>query len=57
MPDVNYPKLSTDEEEGQMMKRDFYRALVIDAIFFALLIGLYFLNRAYGFLNHLTSRF
>ncbi len=53
----NNPKLAYNEQEAQMMKRDFYRALIINTIFLALLIGLYFLNRSYGFLNQLVAKF
>lgn len=50
-------KSSVQNQEQQWMKRDLIKALVVNTIFLAILIGLFFLNRTSGFLEKFIARF
>jgi hypothetical protein len=52
-----HPQTAHQEQENRFMKRDFFKALIIDGVFVLLLVALYFANRAYGFLDALAARF
>jgi hypothetical protein len=57
MPTPNNQQVSHQEQEQRLIKRGFYKALIIDLVFVILLVALYFANRAYGFLDALAARF
>jgi len=44
-------------QETQAFGREFLKAFLANLFFLALLIGLYFANRAWNFLDHLAARF
>jgi len=50
-------KNNHQEQEAVLMKRGFYKALIINLLFLAAIIALYILNRQYHFLDKLVASF
>jgi hypothetical protein len=45
------------DQEAELVKKDFFRSLLINGLFLAALIILYLLNQKMGFLNWFINRF
>ncbi len=53
MPNKQNPILvRNEEEEYRQVKRDLVKVLVLNGLFFILLLGLYFWNRASGVIDN-----
>ncbi|MCL5435586.1 MAG: hypothetical protein M1275_00720 [Patescibacteria group bacterium] len=45
------------DREAELVKKDFFRSLVINGLFLLALVVLFFLNQRLGFLNWFINRF
>lgn len=54
---INDKMQKPQDGESQFIKRGFYKSLLINAFFLALLLALYLLNNRMGFLDALLKRF
>jgi hypothetical protein len=48
MPKINAVPVVQEQEENRQVRRDLIKVVILNAIFFAILIGLYFYNHSTG---------